>query len=65
MADLGKNVNDACSNPWRAGVLRHGDHYMMSNYDSELSAVTDLPRDMISRRAFDSRPKPAFMKNGN
>lgn len=65
-ADLGKNVNDVLPSPGRAGVLWCDNHYMMSNYYFvNYQQPQGPPGDMTSREAFDSCPKPAFMKNQN
>ena len=65
-ADLSKNVNDVLPSPGRAGVLWCNNHYMMSNYYFvNYQQPQGPPGDMTSREAFDSCPKPAFMKNQN
>ena len=65
-ADLGKNVNDALPSPGRAGVLRCDNHCTMSNYYFvNYQQPQGPPGDTTSREAFDSCPKPTFMKNQN
>lgn len=65
-AEPGKNVSDALPSPGRAGVLWCDNHYTMSNYYLvNYQQPQGPPGDRTSREAFDSCPKPAFMKNQN